>query len=294
MDERKPAYLTEWLLSPGNVNVVLAGIGAAAIFSIPFGYGIGAVALIALAAGEAIASMFVPASLTFRDKINRKYRRQMHEAARKHLFEELYRREGDGPAFDKTRETFDRLQQRIDSLYTLAVDSSNVLSERDVDRLEDSSLDYLYAKLALAVIADRSAAIDLAQVDNRIRAIDKEMASPAAGSDVKQLEKARADYVALAARHRRMMSRKTALEASVLSMPDQMEEIYQMIVAAPSSQELGQKLSEAVDNLRLREDIEGEIASDLQEDIPSLVLPLHSVPSAPPVKHAAIAGERAS
>ena len=72
-----------------------------------------------------------------------------------------------------------------------------------------------------------------------------------------------------------LAARKTALEAAVLSMPDQMEEIYQMIVAAPRSHELGVKLSEAVGNLRLREEIEGEVADDLQSSIPGIVVPLH-------------------
>lgn len=280
MDEKKPPYFKEWLTGQGNVYAFLGATAAAAVLSIPFGFGIGAVPLIAFAAGEIIAGMFIPASLTFRDKIDRKYRQRAREAARRHLQDELYQRAKSSSQFDRTLETFERMQQRIASLYTLAADASNQFSERDVDKLDDSSLDFLYAKLALAVIDDRAAAIDLAQIDNRVRAIDKELAAPAPGSDIKQLQKARNDYLSLAARHRRMMSRKTALEAAVLSMPDQMEEIYQMIVAAPRSQELGLRLNEAVGNLRLREEIEGEIASDLEEIIPGLVVPLHAPPQA--------------
>lgn len=293
MDDKKPPYLKEWLTSQGNVYALLGSMASAAVLSIPFGFGIGALPLIAFAAGEAIAAMFIPSSITFRDKIDRQYRQQARLAARRHLLDEIYRRARNDHQFDTTLATYEQMQERISSLYTLAADQSNQLSERDVDRLDEASMDFLYAKLALAVIEDRSTAVDLGQVETRMRAIDRELAAPPPGTDIKQLQKARNDYLALTSRHRRMLSRKTALEAAVLSMPDQMEEIYQMIVAAPRSQELGVKLGEAVDNLRLREEIEGEVADDLAEAVPGLVVPLHSLHSAT-AKRAVAAAQRVS
>lgn len=294
MDEQKPSYVKEWLTSQGNLYAALGSTAAAALLSIPFGFGIGALPLIAFAAGEIIAGMFVPASISFRDKVDRRHRQRTRIAAKTHLQEELYRHSRSDKEFDRTLQTYERMQQRIESLYKLAADSGNQLSERDVDRLSDSSLDFLYAKLALAVIDARAAAVDLADIDRRIKTIEKELAAPAPGSDLRQLQKARDEYLSLAARHRRMTSRRMALEAAVLSMPDQMEEIYQMIVAAPRSQELGQKLNEAVGNLRLREEIEGEIASDLQEVIPGLVVPLHATTTShnPTLNRNALAAQR--
>jgi hypothetical protein len=277
MDEKKPPYLREWLTSQGNVYAFLGSTAAAAVLSIPFGFGIGALPLIAFAAGEIIASMFIPASITFRDRIDRKYRQQARQNARNHLLDEISRRAPDGKRYDKTLEIFARMRQRIDSLYRLAGDHGSQFSERDIDKLDEASMDYLYARLALLVIEDRAASIDLKQIDERVRGIERELGDPPAGADIRQLQKARADYQALAARHRRMLSRRTALEAAVLSMPDQMEEIYQMIVAAPRSHELGVKLTEAVGNLRLREEIEGEVANDLETSIPGIVVPMHHV-----------------
>jgi hypothetical protein len=274
-EDQKPPYLREWLTSQGNVYAFLASTAAAAVLSIPFGFGIGAVPLIAFVAGDIIASMFIPASITYRDKIDRKYRQRARQDARNHLLDEISRRSPSGKQYDRTLNIFSQMRQRIDSLYRLAGDHGSQFSERDIDKLDEASMDYLYAQLALLVIVDRAASIDLKEIDARVQAIDKELTAPPAGADVRQLQKARADYQALAARHRRMLSRKTALEAAVLSMPDQMEEIYQMIVAAPRSHELGVKLSEAVGNLRLREEIEGEVADDLQSSIPGIVVPLH-------------------
>ena len=275
MTESKPPYLREWLTSQGNVYSFLGSTALATLLSIPYGFGIGALPLIAFVAGEFIAAMFIPASITFRDRIDRKYHQRAREAAREHLLDEIARRGRGGNTVDRTVAIFEQMQQRVESLYRLAQDHGSQFSAADIDRLDEASMDYLYAKLALLVIEDRAASINLQQIDERVRGIERDLAAPGVGADVRQLHKARADYQALAARHRRMLSRKTALEAAVLSMPDQMEEIYQMIVAAPRSHELGARLSEAVGNLRLREEIEGEVADDLQSSIPGIVVPLH-------------------
>jgi len=275
MTESKPPYLREWLTSQGNVYAFLGSTALATLLSIPYGFGIGALPLIAFVAGEFIAAMFIPASITFRDRIDRKYHQRARAAAREHLLDEIARRGRGGNTVDRTVAIFEQMQQRVESLYRLAQDHGSQFSAADIDRLDEASMDYLYAKLALLVIEDRAASINLQQIDERVRGIERDLAAPGVGADVRQLHKARADYQALAARHRRMLSRKTALEAAVLSMPDQMEEIYQMIVAAPRSHELGARLSEAVGNLRLREEIEGEVADDLQSSIPGIVVPLH-------------------
>jgi len=275
MTESKPPYLREWLTSQGNVYAFLGSTALATLLSIPYGFGIGALPLIAFVAGEFIAAMFIPASITFRDRIDRKYHQRAREAAREHLLDEIAQRGRGGNTVDRTVAIFEQMQQRVESLYRLAQDHGSQFSAADIDRLDEASMDYLYAKLALLVIEDRAASINLQQIDERVRGIERDLAAPGVGADVRQLHKARADYQALAARHRRMLSRKTALEAAVLSMPDQMEEIYQMIVAAPRSHELGARLSEAVGNLRLREEIEGEVADDLQSSIPGIVVPLH-------------------
>ena len=276
MDEKKPPYFMEWLTSQGNVYAVLGAGAAAAVLSIPFGFGVGAIPLIAFAAGEVIAAMYVPSSITFRDKVDRTYRAMARESARAHLTEEIQRRVQSRNRIDRTIETYGRMQQRIESLYRLAADRGTQLSERDVEKLDDASLDFLYARLALLVIEDRAASIDLGEIDTRVHNIDRELATQHPGMDVKQLNKARNDYLALAGRHRRMLGRKTALEAALISIPDQMEEIYQTIIAAPTSHEIGAKLTEAVGNLRLREEIEVELAGEMEDVIPGLVVPLHA------------------
>lgn len=290
MDEKQTSYLREWLTSPVNVNAMLGSVAAAAVLSIPFGFGIGAIPLIAFAAGELIAGMYVPSSITFRDKVDRRHREAARNAARAHLIEEISRRIPGEKRIEKAFESYDRMAQRVVSLYALAADSRTPLSASDIEKLDDATVDYLCVRLALLIIEDRSAAIDLGDIEQRIGAIDRELAAQHPGTDERQLQKARNDYIGLASRHRRMMSRKAALEAALIAMPDQMEEIYQTIITAPTSHELGAKLTDAVANLRIREDMEVELAGDLEQAVPGLVVPLHRTPGQ--VRAAAAAMQR--
>jgi hypothetical protein len=279
MATTQPSYLREWLTSQGNVYALLGAAAAAAVLSIPFGFGIGAMPLIAFAAGEAIGALYVPSSLAFRSKVDRRHRAAQRNASRDHLIEEIRRRVRRKDDFDRTLATYGGMTQRVASLYALAAEGRTPLLPGDVEKLEDASLDYLCVRLALLIIDDRSAAIDGRQVQERVDSIERELAAQRPGSDVQQLHKARNDYLALAARHRRMQNRKAALDAALLSMPDQMEEIYQTIVTAPTSDELGNKLSEAVAKLRLQEDIEAELAGDIESAVPGLVVSLNRPPA---------------
>ena len=56
MAEKQPSYLKEMLASQGNLYAGLSSMAAAALLSIPFGFGIAALPLIAFAAGELIAA----------------------------------------------------------------------------------------------------------------------------------------------------------------------------------------------------------------------------------------------
>jgi hypothetical protein len=268
-----PPYLHEMLTSQGNLYALLGSLAAAALLSIPFGFTVGAIPLIAFAAGEVIAAMYVPGSVSFRIKVDGRRRQAARAASRAELIEEIRRRaarRGHGGRFEKTMAIYARMIEYVDSLYPLAARGGTQLSVRDVEKLDNASLEYLCVQLALLMIEARAALINLDDMQQRIDAIDRELASPRAGTDTDALHKARADYLALAGRHRRMSSHKAALEATFSSMPAQMEDIYQSIVENPASQTLGARLDEAFDSLRLDEAIGKELAEDLSEELPNL------------------------
>jgi len=268
VQNKEPSYLWEMLRSQPNLYALLGSVAAGVVLSIPFGFGVGAIPLIAFAAGEAIAAMYVPALPTFRARVDKEYREKAREATRWHLIDEIQSRMRTRGSSRGSLDAYNRMVERVSSLFKVAEESQTQLAAYDVERLDDSTLDYLSIWLATLVIDDRSNAVNLRDIEQRIDAIEREIRDAKPGADLKQLQIARNDYAGLLTRHRRMQSRRRALEAALVSMPDQMEEIYQTIMMAPTCTEVGSKLEEAIAKLRLQEDIEAELASDLRETVP--------------------------
>lgn len=150
----------------------------------------------------------------------------------------------------------------------MAADSRTHLTERDVEKLDDATLDYLSMWLAGQVIDERARAVSLRDIETRLKIIEDDLEENRPGTDLNQLQKARTEYLALITRHRRMLSRKMAIEAAIVSMPDQMDEIYQTIVTAPATADVGSKLAEAISKLSLEEDLEVELEGIMRETVP--------------------------
>jgi hypothetical protein len=268
--EKKPSYLREMLTHQGNVYAGLGSLAAATMLSIPFGFGIGAIPLVVFAAGEIIAAMYVPASIAFRDRVDRQWRNRERVTTRDRLLTEIDARAKRTGLQQQTMNAYSRMASRVASLYSRADDAQSRLSVADVERLDDATIEYLYMWLASLVMEERGDAIKPTEIEGRISMLDKDIASPKAGADLRQLQKARADYVNILERHHRMQSRLRALDAAMLSMPDQLEEIYQTIMTTPLSEDVGTRLEESIAKLRLQEDIEAELDGDLATAVPGL------------------------
>jgi hypothetical protein len=267
---KTPSYINEMLFSQGNVIAVLGAFAASVLLSIPYGFNASLVPLIALVAGEAIAAMFIPYSENFRAKVDKKYRDQARESTRQHLSDEIKKRVAIQFRSFGSFDAYQRMLQHVSSLYRIAEDSRTQLSMNDVEKLDDATLDYLSIWLALMVIEERSNAVSISDIEVRLERIDLELADIKPGTDQLQLQKARNEYLSLITRHRRMLSRKPALEAAILSMPDQMDEIYQTIVTSPSSSDVDSKLADSIAKLGLEEDLEAELEGALRDTLPSI------------------------
>ncbi len=291
-EDKRPSYVRELLTSQGNLYAGLGTLAAATVLSIPFGFGIGAIPLLVFAAGEIIAGLYVPSSITFRDGVDRKWRSRERAATRARLLAEIDARASRGSTFQQTMSAYSRMADRVASLYSRADDAQSQLSSSDVERLDDATIDYLYRWLAALVMEERGEAIKPREILDRIALLDQEIATPKPGADLRQLQKARTEYLAILERHNRMQSRKRALDAAMLSMPDQLEEIYQTIMTAPLSEDIGSRLDESIAKLRLQEDIEAELAGDVDAVVPGISVTHQSVDNRTP-RLAAIAGGRA-
>jgi hypothetical protein len=75
------------------------------------------------------------------------------------------------------------------------------------------------------------------------------------------LRSALAEYTEVMNRSRRLAVRRSALEATLIAMPDKMEEVYQLVITSPYSSDMGSKLEESLAHLRLAEEVAAEFDS---------------------------------
>jgi hypothetical protein len=320
---QKPSYLKALLTSQGNLYAGLGSCAAAALLSLPFGLGIGLLPVLLYATGASIASLYIPGLKSFQDRVDNLFNRQRRTVAREHLCREIslrapgvvwadeadaspapvastpnptrYRQRGDKNPIAVADEAagyqsaYRRMCERVSSLKMIAADRQTQMSSDDIERLEDTTLDYLSLWLASLVTEDRSRSVDQDDVRRRIGDLDAQLANAADSPEARQLRRAKADYTALLARQSAMQTKRQAIEAAMMAMPDQIEEIYQMIMAAPYSSSISSKLDESLSKLRLQEELEQELDEDLRDTVPSLPERpiLRSVPAGPPADAAA-------
>lgn len=292
MAEAKPSYVREVLTSQTNLYAFLGSLAVGALLSIPFGFAVGAVPLIAFAAGDILAALHIPSLPTFREKVDRRWRANVRQTSREQLMTEIQKRSGKRPLPEPTLRTYQRMYERVQSLYQRADSGHGRLAWRDVEQLDEVTLEYLAMWLALLVMNDRAESVNLREVEQQVAALDRELATPRPGTDLRQLQKARIDYLAIIERHHRMLSRRRAIEAAMLSMPDQLDEIYQTIMTLPVSEDVGTRLEEAIGKLRLQEDIEADLANDLAEALPGVAMPTSTAAAARQRHLVAVGGRR--
>jgi hypothetical protein len=261
--EAQPSYLWEMLTSPLNINLGLGALALGGVLALPLGLPGLILPLIAFGAGEAIAAMYVPALPTFREKVDLKYRNKRRERVLEHLQEEIRRRCSEG---DPRWRIYHRLRDRITSMRTMARHRRSVIAERDMEKLDDACLDYLGLWLAELSMRERRGSVDEAAIAQRIAELDERLKGTP--PDRRSLEKARADLEELLLRHQRLASRKVAVEAAMLALPDTLEEIYHAMVTLPASGEGGARLQEAIERLRLEEELENTYGAELRSIVP--------------------------
>lgn len=260
---QKPSYLGQMLTHPTNVNAALVSVIAATALSFPFGLAGAALPLILFGAGEAIAALFIPSSPTFRAKVDRRFRAEQRDDRIGHLRDEIVQRAGEK---DGNWETFARLRERVASVAELLRHRSTSLEQHELEKLEDATADYLGLWLAQLSMEERLDSADLRQLQRRADELAKRIEGDDA--DRRSLVKAKADLDELIQRHRRLASRKAAVDAAMLSLPDTVEEIYQTLITTPATGDARGQLQEAIDRLRLEEELDGSYAAELDQALP--------------------------
>lgn len=250
----KPNYLGAFLKHPTNLTALLAA-GCAAIFaSLPMGWaGLGLVGVVALGT-EALAALAIPSLPSFRNWVDREEHRQARDQRQARLLAEL-NTYGDKNGLA----TYRHMCSRVQALYQTAGDVRTTLTRQDVEKLEDLTVDYLGLCVVHLSLRQRKDGANEEVLARRIAEIQAQLQNTQLPEDeARQLRSAMAQYTESMQRSRRLAVRRSALEATLISMPDKMEEVYQLVITSPYSSEMGSKLEDSLARLRIAEEVAAE------------------------------------
>lgn len=250
----KPSYLGAFLRHPANRTALLAA-GVVAIFaSIPMGLaGLALVGTLAVGT-EILAALMVPSLPSFKAWVDREAHHQGLSQRRKLLIDELSAR-GESGALS----TYQHMWERVQALYQTAGDRQTTLTRPDVEKLEALTVDYLGLCAVNASLRRRKEQISEDQVNRRITGVEAQLRNPALGDEeARQLRATLAEYAEVLNRARRLAVRRSALEATLLAMPDKMEEVYQLVITSPYATDMGSKLEDSLSRLRIAEEVAAE------------------------------------
>lgn len=267
----KPSYLGAFLRHRVN-RMALMTSGVVAIFaSIPFGWtGVALVGVVALGT-EILAALGVPELPSFKAWVDREHHLLTRAQRRLQLLNEVSNF-GDTNALN----TYQHMFNRVQALYTTAGDNRNSLTRQDVEKLEDLTVHYLslcVVNLSLKQRKDHASDEIAAKRIASLQAQLKHSGLPL--EQERQLRNALGEYTEVMQRSRRLSVRRSALEATLLAMPDKMEEVYQLVITSPYSTDMGEKLEESLSRLRIAEEVAAEFDN-------SAAFELNTQPLTPP------------
>ncbi len=249
------SYWRAFLTHPYNQMVVWAATAAGVLASFPYGWDGLALALLALAAVEVVGLAVVPGLPPFIASVDQAARQAERKAKRERLLSEIGMHGGSSHL-----RAYEQMSQRVESLYRMACDTATSLSEREVEQLDDLTVNYLAMCLSDAAIRARDGVDNSGATERKLRALTQRLTQGGlAQDDEQQLLRAKQEYEEALARQRRMEIRRSALEASLISMPVRMEEVYQMVMTAPSAGKLSALLEESMSKLRTAEEVNFDV-----------------------------------
>jgi len=281
--KKETSYLGAMLTSQTNVHAVLATGALAVLASFPFGLVGAALPLLALAVGEVLASLVVPDLPSFRARVDQAARQSHRDEVRSTLLGVLAQRipvtVGEfGLHHDRIRPlepadaqrvtAFNRMLEQIETLANVAKDRDSSLGPPEIERLHEATLDFLSLWIARLIIEEREGSSDMDDIRDRLAQIEQSLPD-ADRSTSNQLRRAQAEYQGVLDRRNALIGKTVAIDAALTAMPDKVEEIYQMVVAAPYSKGIGDRLEDSLSRLQLADELEQDLSLGLSDTLPS-------------------------
>lgn len=260
--KKSGSYLVEMLSHRYNLYGLLGAVGTGAILSIPFGLGLAFVPLLGYLATTSIAALFVPGSRAFRETVDREQRTKARDGVRQHLLSEIRKRVGNEHGLWAV---YLRMLDRRDALARLAEQSESAIQTEEVEQLDDSTIDFLGLWLGRIAISERDKAFSEQELIGRIADLDRDLKGLESEDDRRRLLKAKSDLEGLVKRRQEMRSRDRAAEAAMMSMSDAYDELYQRVMANPTSRDaVAGELRAAVERLNVEEELDSVLFHEVE------------------------------
>jgi hypothetical protein len=230
---------------------MLGAAAASVLASFPFGVDAMVLGLLALVTVEIVGFATVPPLARFQAAVDRDILQEEREARRRSLLKEISLHD-----VSEYLPQYEQMYARVKSLYRIAADSVTTLTQREVEQLDNLTIDYLAMCLSDALMKEHDGPAITATVSKKVKQLENKLLNASLAKDEEQqLRRAKAEYDEVMARQERMTLRRSNLEASLISMPVKMEEVYQMVVTAPRAGNLGQLLEDSIAKLRVAEEV---------------------------------------
>ena len=253
--EEQVNYFLEMVKSPANFWGLMAALAAGSVAAVATGIAPALLIPIVAQAGlNGILGLFLPDSPFFREMIDRKKRAERREAARANLVEEVARRiPGEHPNWV----TYHRLVDQLASLNKTAKNQATNLSLWDVERLDDSTLDYLQLWLARLILLERQQTSDVRPIQERLGSIERELeVEDLSHMDRRRMERARDDLVKVLARRRGYERQEHSMAASMIALADSFTELHARVTANPRGEDIGSHVERAVERMNVGEELD--------------------------------------
>jgi len=257
VEDTKPSYLGAFLRHPTNRNAMLGAAALAVFASFPLGLsGVALVGILALGT-EVLAALLVPSLPTFRASVDRAQRFEVRNERKAQLIAEI-RQLGDS----RVLSTYQQMWTRVQALYQTVQQKRTSLSQPDVEKLEDMTLDYLGLCAVNLSLKQRKDHTSVEAAERGIASVQAQLKRADLPDDeTRQLRAALAQYEDTLQRSRRLAVRRSALEATLVALPEKLEEVYQLAITSPYSTDMGSKLEESLSRLRIAEEVAAEFST---------------------------------
>ncbi|TNE87968.1 MAG: hypothetical protein EP330_16915 [Deltaproteobacteria bacterium] len=270
-DEQQEAvsYLREMVTHEVSQVGFLGSVILGSALSIPFGFAVAAIPLVGFVGAGTVAALFIPESPVFRHRVDQRKKRERRTAVREALIDKIQaageklhgRRKDDLMRYG---EDHARMMERVKALKKIAASSRSQLSDVDVDRLDEATVDYLRLVYSRLVLWDRLDASRTHEVEEQLETIETQLEKTTYASDKKSLERAKADLERILERRSRLPAQDAATAAQLTAMAETFEDLYHRIQTDPNAG-VSDYLSEATERLNIEDELQYAVEDELAE-----------------------------